>query len=47
MLATVMVIVQLLYVQRTAERDRLGRPGSFDPELDESVDGVPLAATAR
>jgi predicted PurR-regulated permease PerM len=46
MLATVMVVVQLLYVQRTAERDRLGRPRPFDPELDESLDGAPAIAPA-
>jgi predicted PurR-regulated permease PerM len=46
LLATVMVVVQLLYVQRTAERDRLGRPRPFDPELDESLDGAPAIAPA-
>jgi predicted PurR-regulated permease PerM len=47
MLATVMVIVQMLYVQRTAERDRIGRGVSVDPDLDESLDGAAVVAPAR
>jgi predicted PurR-regulated permease PerM len=46
MLATVMVIVQMLYVQRTAERDRGGDAAPFDPDLDESLGDVAVAARA-
>jgi predicted PurR-regulated permease PerM len=47
MLATVMVIVQMLYVQRTAERDRLARGAPLDPDLDETLDGAAVVAPAR
>jgi len=43
LLATIMVMVQVLYVQRTAERERIGREVPFDPDLDESLDGVAVA----
>jgi predicted PurR-regulated permease PerM len=46
LLATIMVVVQVLYVQRTAERERAGRDAPFDPDLDESLDGV-AAVPAR
>jgi predicted PurR-regulated permease PerM len=49
MLATVMVIVQVLYVQRTAERERgeRGPETRFDPDLDESLHGAPVAVPVR
>ena len=51
MLATVMVIVQMLYVQRSPDQpprygdDRDEEP--FDPDLDESLDDGPVLAPAR
>jgi predicted PurR-regulated permease PerM len=43
MLATVMVVVQVLYLGRAAKTDdtSVGTDHTFDPELDESLDGAP------